>query len=126
MDCMDKMRDKEQCFIPTEDNTDTFKATVRVEMPKIKKVAKLMVAQTYREKAEEDAAKIPFQGAMLSLLAQEKEDISWQALIYRVPRGVLAWAVRAGTDSLATPDNLARWGVRVDTTSGLSLRAKMH
>ena len=47
-----------------------------------------------------------------SLLAQEKEDMSWQALI---PRGVLAWAVWAGTNTLATPDNLARWGVRVNT-----------
>ena len=52
---------------------------------------------------------------MLSLLAEEKEDISWQALIHRVPRGILAWAVRAGTNTLATPDNLARWGVRVDS-----------
>ena len=84
-------------------------------MPKVKKVASLKVAQVYREKAEEDASKIPFQGAMLSLLAEEKEDISWQALIHQVPRGVLAWTVRVGTNSLATPDNLARWGVRVDT-----------
>ena len=52
---------------------------------------------------------------MLSLLAQEKEDISWQALIHKVPRDILAWAVRAGTTTLATPDNLARWGVRVDS-----------
>ena len=81
------MRQEEQCFIPTTDNTDTFEATVRVEMPKVKKVASLKVAQVYREKAEEDAAKIPFQGAMLSLLAEEKEDISWQALIHQVPRG---------------------------------------
>ena len=39
---------------------------------------------------------------------------AWQALIHQVPRGVLAWSVRAGTNSLATPDNLACWGVRVD------------
>ena len=59
--------------------------------------------------------KIPFQGAMLSLLAQEKESVSWQALIHQMPRGVLACAVRAGTNTLATPHNLACWGVRVDT-----------
>ena len=51
---------------------------------------------------------------MLSLLAQEEEDIGWKASIYRVPRGVMAWAVRAGTNTLATPDNLARWGIPVD------------
>ena len=52
---------------------------------------------------------------MLSLLAQEKDDISWQVLIHKVPRGIMAWAVRAGTKTQATTDNLARWGVRVDT-----------
>lgn len=114
-DLVDEMGTEQDCFIPTEQNTDTFEATLRVEMPKIKKAAKLKVAQLYRDKAEEDATKIPFQGAMLSLLAEEKEDISCQALIHQVPRGVLAWAVRAGTNTLATPDNLARWGVRVDT-----------
>ena len=76
--------------------------------------ARLKVARVFREKTEKEAESIPFQGAILSLLAQEKEDISWQALIHRVPRGVLSWAVRAGTNSLATPDNLACWGVKVD------------
>lgn len=62
---LDEMRVEEKCFIPTEDNTNTFRATVRVEMPKIKKVTKQKVAQLYRERAEEDADRIPFQGAML-------------------------------------------------------------
>ena len=52
---MDAMREEQECFIPTLDNTDTVEATVRVELPNIKKVAKM-----YREKAEEDAGKIPF------------------------------------------------------------------
>ena len=47
-------------------------------------------------------------------MAEEKTDISWKSLIYRVPRGVMGWAVRACTQTLATPDNLQRWGVRVD------------
>ena len=45
-----------------EENTDTFKATGRVEIPKIKEVAKQKMANIYREKAEEDATRIPFQG----------------------------------------------------------------
>ena len=36
--------------------------------------------------------------------------------IHRVPRGVMAFAVRAGTNTLATPDNLARWGRPVNKT----------
>ena len=103
---MDDMREEQECFIPTADNTDTFEVRVRVELPAIKKVAKQKVAKLFKAKAEEDASKIPFQGALL--LAQEKEDISWQGIIYKVPRGVMALAVRAGTNTLATPDNLAR------------------
>ena len=51
---------------------------------------------------------------MLILLAKAKENISWQSTVYRVPWGVIAWAVRVGTNTLATPDNLAGWGVKVD------------
>ena len=108
------MTEEEECFIPTLENTSTFEATVRVEKSKILKVAKEKVGRLYRKEAEKEAERIPFQGEMLTLLAQEKQDISWQSVIFRVPRGVMAWAVRAGTQSLATPDNLARWGVKVE------------
>ena len=108
------MTEEEQCFIPTPENTSTFEATVRVEKKKIMKAAKEKVSCIFRreveKEAEKEAEKTPFQGEMLTLLAQEKEDVSWQSVIFRVPRGVMAWAVRAGTQSLATPDNLARWG----------------
>ena len=83
-------------------------------MPKILKAAKAKVGQLVRRTAEEEATKVPFQWELLSLLAEEKADITWQSLIYRVPRGVMAWAIRACTQTLATPDNLQRWGVRVD------------
>ena len=35
--------------------------------------------------------------------------MAWQSLIFAVPRGVMAFAARAATNSLASPDNLARW-----------------
>ena len=46
---------------------------------------------------------------------EEEEDITWKSIIYAVPRGVLSFACRAATNSLATPDNLLRWGKK--TTS---------
>ena len=73
------------------------------------KAAKAKVGRIFRRKAEEEAAKVPFQGQLLTLMAEEKADISWQSLIYRVPRGVMGWAVRACTQTFATPDNLLRW-----------------
>ena len=35
--------------------------------------------------------------------------MDWQILIYSVPRGVMAFAAISSTNSLASPDNLARW-----------------
>ena len=111
---MEEMGREEDCFIPTPDNCATFQATIRVERPKILKAAKAKVVDIYKQKAHEGASKVPFQGELLSLMAQEEMDMAWRSLIYRVPRGVMAWAVRACTQTLATPDNLQRWGVRVD------------
>ena len=52
-------------------------------------------------------------------MAEEESDISWRSLIYQVPRGVMGWAVRACTQTFATPDNLQRWGVSVDPQCAL-------
>ena len=81
-DLMEEIKEDELCFIPSKENTSTFEATVRIELPKIKKVASQKVSQVFRKRAEEEATRIPFQGAMLSLLAQEREDISWRAVIH--------------------------------------------
>ena len=47
-------------------------------------------------------------------MAEEEKDIPWQSLIYAVPKGVMAWAARATTNCLASPDNLAKWKRIVD------------
>ena len=85
-----------------------------MEKPKILKAAKAKVSQIFERKAREAASKVPFQGELLSLMAEESTNMSWKSLIYKVPRGVMGWAIRACTQTLATPDNLQRWGVRVD------------
>ena len=38
-----------------------------------------------------------FQGEMLKFLEEEQQDIPWKALLYKMPRGVLAWAKQAST-----------------------------
>ena len=81
---------------------------MRVEKPKILTEAKKKVEDLYRQKSSAAVSKLGFQGEMLKFLEEEEQDIPWRALIYRVPRGVLAWAVRASTNTLATPDNLSR------------------
>ena len=53
------------------------------------------------------------------MMQKEKVDVMWKSYIYSVPRGVMGFAMRASTNSLATPDNLARWGKVVDTSCKL-------
>ena len=113
---LEEMKEEDDCTIPTPENCATFPVTVRVEKPKIMKVAKGKVAKIFASKSSEAAAASPFQCEMLRLLEDEGQDVSWKATIHSVPRGVMAFAVRAGTNSLATPDNLARWGRPVNTT----------
>ena len=72
------------------------------------------IRQLFRRKAEVEAAMVPFQGQLLTLVAKEEANISNISLIYQVPRGVMGWAARACTQTLATPDNLRRWGVKVE------------
>ena len=111
---LEELGEDDSCFIPTPTNCSSFEATVKVEKLKILKCAKAKVGEMYQKRAQEAAGKVPFQGELMSLMNEEKMDITWQSLIYQVPRGVMGWAVRACTQTLATPDNLRRWGVRVD------------
>ena len=73
---LEEIREEEQCLIPTPENTATYEATMKVEKPKIMKAAKDKVNQIFRDKAEQEAEMLPFQGGVISLMAQEKEDIS--------------------------------------------------
>ena len=50
-----------------------------------------------------------YQGDFINLLISEKSNVTWQSIIYGVPRGVMGFAMRAATNTLATSDNLKRW-----------------
>ena len=53
------------------------------------------------------------QGDFTNLLIQEKENVTWQAIIKNVPRGIMSFALNSVTNTLPSPDNLKRWGKRV-------------
>ena len=50
------------------------------------------------------------QGDFTQLLIEEKENVTWQALIKNVPRGIMSFALNSVTNTLPSPDNLKRWG----------------
>ena len=85
----------------------------------IKKAANKHIAQEYLDKANQHANDMVVQGAFTTILAEEEKDVAWKSIIYQVPRGVMAFSLRAATNSLATPDNLARWGRVVDKSCNL-------
>ena len=52
------------------------------------------------------------QGDFIKILAEEKENVTWQSIAYNVPKGILSFALKASTNCLNTPDNLKRWGMK--------------
>ena len=115
---------KEKHFIPTPENCHHYDAALRLEIPKLKKGGKVLGKEKFLKKARQAAERLEVQGAIASLVAQEKDCIPWQSLIYAVPRGVMAWMVRASTNCLASPDNLARWKKVVPSLQHLALHPR--
>ena len=96
------------CCIHLEWLLSVVDAALRLEIPKLKKGGKVLGKEKFLKKARQAAERLEVQGAIASLVAQEKDCIPWQSLIYAVPRGVMAWMVRASTNCLASPDNLEK------------------
>ena len=99
--------------IPTPENCPNVAAR-RLETSKVKKAGKTIIKEVYLEKANAKADELESQGTVARLLAEEEKDIPWQSLIFAVPKGVMAWAARATTNCLASPDNLSKWKKIVD------------
>ena len=49
------------------------------------------------------------QGHLLTLAAQEKEDLLWKSSMFQLKAGTLKFMMNACIDTLATPANLKRW-----------------
>ena len=86
----------------------TLKLPVGIELPKLKKAANQIVAKQYLDKANQKAADTPCQGEMVTLLGQEETDISWKAVIYAVPKGVMSWSLRACARLLRQPGQVGQ------------------
>ena len=60
----------------------------------------------------EKVKRLTIQGDFLNLLIEERTNITWQSICNNIPKGVLAFALKASVNGLNTPDNLKRWGIR--------------
>ena len=68
-----------------------------------------MVELEYSNKWNDKVKHLVYQGDFKNLLISEHSNVTWQSLIYGVPRGVMGFAMRAVTNTLATADNLKRF-----------------
>ena len=109
----------EDYFVPTPENTYYFNTACRHSLPTLKKATNSVIDNRYLEKFNKQAEESAFQGEFINLMQREKLDVTWKSFIYSVPRGVMSFAMRAATNALATPDNLARWGKVVDSSCKL-------
>ena len=86
---------------------------------KLKSEGKMILQIENSKEYHDKIKKLTVQGNFLRLLEEEKQSITWKSAIYSVPKGVMAWASRAITDSLSTPANLSRWKKIVDPSCRL-------
>ena len=96
-------------FFPTPTNCHNYRSSVASETPKLKKAVKNAILDQVKEKWNKKAQDLEIQGDFLKLLKEEDSDVTWKSYIYGVPKGVMSFAMRSTTNTLATPDNLRRW-----------------
>ena len=86
----------------------TTKQTITTAKRKVYKSISEEIKENWKNKIEP----LAMQGDFAKLLQEEKECVTWQSIARKVPRNVMAFAARLSTNSLASPDNLKRWGKR--------------
>ena len=94
-------------------------STIRKELPGYKKRAKKVIQDKVLEASQEQARELVHQGEFARLLEVQENNVEWQSLIYSLPRGLLGWAGRATSNSLPTPDNLAKGRIQKKLTTDL-------
>ena len=77
-----------------------------------KKAYKQSIQEDILEKWNNKVKQLTLQGEFTKLLIEEKNSVTWQSIIRKMPRNVMSFAARLSTNSLATPSNLVRWGKR--------------
>jgi hypothetical protein len=70
-----------------------------------KKEVKKSIQVEVRNNWDTKVEKLVMQGNFTKLLIEEKENVTWQSIARKMPRNVMAFATRIGTNSLPSPDN---------------------
>ena len=90
----------------------------RANINKAKKATKDTLKEESLKLWNEKVEKLVMQGDFIKLLAEEKENVTWQSMVYNLPKGILPFALKATTNTLNTPDN----GVRINWPTVASVK----
>ena len=73
----------------------------------ISSIARKAVKDTLKEESlklwNEKVGKLVMQGDFINLLSEEKENVTWQSMVYNLPKGILPFALKSATNCLNTP-----------------------
>ena len=89
-----------------------YETPSRIEIERAKKTMKSTVATETKQLWDNKVKQLTVQGDFVGLLIEEQENVTWKSICNNIPKGVLSFALKACTNSLNTPDNLKRWGIR--------------
>ena len=112
-------------FIPTHRNTYNLACSTSVELPKIKETVSKNISNEYMDYFNSQVNTLTMQGDFIKLLIEEEEDVTWKSIIYSVPKGIMSFACRAATNSLATNDNLVRLGKKTHSKCNMCCMCSM-
>jgi hypothetical protein len=101
----------ENLMMPTVENCHNFEVSLAHQLPKLREAVRQEVQFNYLEKWNDKVKDLVLQGDFLNLLISEQSNVTWKSIIYGVPKGVMQFAMRSSTNTLATLDNLKRWKI---------------
>ena len=79
---------------------------------KIKEKIKQNVEKRTIEHWSNHVKRLTVQGKFIELLHDEQNNVTWQSIIYNLPKGTMQFIINASIDTLPTNANLKRWGKR--------------
>ena len=96
-------------LIPRSDNCPNVESSLASQTPVLKKTVRQEVEKLYLDIWKDRVMQLVMQGDFIKLLESEQSNVTWKSIIYGVPKGVMGFAMRSATNTLATQDNLKRW-----------------
>ena len=76
-------------FMPSEENCQDLSSSIRNNLPKNKAHLRKTIAEETLDFWNSKVQDLTVQGEFLKLLNEEKTAITWQSVIYNVPKGVM-------------------------------------